>query len=168
MILGGPRSATTWAANWLTTDATLCLHDPLLEYTRNQLDVLQIPGKQIGISCTGALLFPDWVKAHPCPKVILYREVGQINASLRGLGLDELEPNRHHARMAQIPDALLVPYEHLFRSLDAEGIAKHLGVPWDPYRHDQLRRMRVEPMWRHLAVGKRAVAELSKQILEAR
>ena len=33
MVIGLPRSRTTWMANWLTTTDTLCLHDPLANYT---------------------------------------------------------------------------------------------------------------------------------------
>ena len=29
MVIGLPRTGTTWASNWLTTDSTQCYHDPL-------------------------------------------------------------------------------------------------------------------------------------------
>ena len=38
MVLSAPRSASTWAANWLTTEKTLCLHDPVLEHYPEDLD----------------------------------------------------------------------------------------------------------------------------------
>lgn len=169
MVLGGPRSGTTWAANWLTTDTTVCLHDPLLEYPIQFLQRMTFDGgKRFGISCTASTLYPDWVNAQRCPKVVLVRDVHDINRSLRELGLVELIPSRHEARLAAVRNALFVPYEWLFHRNKAEFIAKHLGVPFDPYRHELLTQMRVEPMWRHLSVGKEAAAQLIKRVTEAR
>lgn len=168
MVLGGPRSATTWAANWLTTDTTICLHDPLLEYPIQHLQRMTFDGKRFGISCTSALLYPDWVNAQKCPKVILYREIKEINRSLRELGLVELIESRHLARLNNIHGALIVPYEHLFSPTGAGVIAKHLGVPFDAYRHDVLMQMRVEPMWKRLNVGRQAVTDLIQRIKESR
>lgn len=168
MVLGGPRSATTWAANWLTTDTTVCLHDPLLEYRIEHLQRLTFDGKRFGISCTSALLYPDWVNAQKCPKVILYRDVAQINRSLRELGLVELIESRHLKRLAAVKDAMFVPYEWLFDTVGAYTISKHLGLPFDAHRHDVLKQMRVEPMWKRLNVGRQAVLDLVQRIKEAR
>jgi hypothetical protein len=169
MVLGGPRSATTWAANWLTTDRTVCLHDPLLEYTPDQLNRITFPGgKRFGISCTSATLYPEWINSVKCPKVVLFREVNEINNSLRGLGLVELIGHRHLARLAAVEKAMFVPYEWLFMPRTAEHIAKHLGTPWDAVRHDVLKQMRVEPMWRHLNVGREAATQLVQRIKESR
>lgn len=168
MILGGPRSATTWAANWLTTDTTICLHDPLLEYTTGRLMRLTIPGRRIGISCTASTLYPEWVNEQKCPKVILYRHVPDINNSLRALGLVELIESRHLARLEAIKGAMFVPYELLFSQGGAAQIAKHVGVPFDSYRHHQLSQMRVEPMWNRLSIGLEAVTQLIQRIKEAR
>lgn len=169
MVLGGPRSATTWAANWLTTDTSVCMHDPLLEYTCAQLHRMTFPGgRRFGISCTSAMLYPDFINMQKCPKLVLVRDVGEINASLRSLGLVELIRSRHEARLAAVNDAMFVSYEYLFMSSHAAIIAKHLGVPFDPVRHDVLRQMRVEPMWRHLNVGRQAVVDLVARIKESR
>ena len=99
MVLGGPRSGTTWAANWLTTDTTFCLHDPLLEYTVRQLNNRHIPNRRLGISCTASILFPEWVNAQKCPKIFLYRDIEEINQSLARLGLVELEKLKHLGRI---------------------------------------------------------------------
>lgn len=169
MVLGGPRSATTWAANWLTTDTTVCLHDPLLEYTPARLHKMTFPGgKRFGISCTASSLYPEWVNLQKCPKVVLVRDIGEINNSLRSLGLVELIPARHEARLAAIEKAMWVPYEYLFMTDSAATIAKHLGVPFDACRHDILRQMRIEPCWASLNIGKEAAQALIKRIVEAR
>ena len=169
MVLGGPRSGTTWAANWLNTDTTVCLHDPLLEYSTAHLHRMSFPGgKRFGISCTASTLYPEWVNMQRCPKVVLHRDIKEINLSLRNLGLVELIPSRHEARLAAINNAMHVPYEYLFTSVGASMIAKHLGVPFDPVRHDILMQMRIEPMWKHLNVGRQAAVDLINRIKEAR
>lgn len=170
MVLGGSRSATTWAANWLTTDETICLHDPLLEYPIEHLQRVTFPGKRVGISCTSSMLYPDWVNAQKCPKVVLHRPVADINRSLRELGLVELIPAKHTARLDAISgkNVMHVPYDYLFIPTGAKGVANHLGVPFDAARHDLLRQMRVEPMWRRLNVGREAVLQLIDRIKESR
>lgn len=168
MVLGGPRSATTWAANWLTTDLTLCLHDPLMEFKIADLEQMDIPGKRLGISCTASLMYPEWVNPARAKKVILYRDINEINHSLHRLGLVELAPARHWARIDAIKNATIFPYEHLFAPTSAQVIAKILGVPWDPARHNLLKQMRIEPCWRHLDMGRQAVEDLLARIREAR
>ncbi len=168
MVLGGPRSATTWAANWLTTDTTICLHDPLLEYRIETLQRITFEGRRFGISCTAACLYPDWVNSQKCPKVVLVRDVREINRSLRELGLVELIPAKHQARLAAVKDAMFAPYEWLFDKVGAYTIAKHLGVPFDAHRHDVLKQMRVEPMWKRLNIGKDAAMQLVQWIKESR
>lgn len=169
MVLGGPRSATTWAANWLTTESTICLHDPLLQYPIEHLQRMTFAnGKKFGISCTSALLYPDWVNAQHCPKVILYRNVGEINNSLRQLGLVELIENRHLARLSAIKGAMVVPYELLFSPTGAKSISEHLGIQFDVQRHDVIRQMRIEPMWKRLNIGREAVKQLMERIKESR
>jgi hypothetical protein len=168
MVLGGPRSGTTWAANWLTTDTTICLHDPLLEYQIEFLNRLTFPGKKLGISCTSCLLYPDWVNAQQCPKVILYRDVVDINRSLEALGMAQLIESRHLKRTTNIRGAEMFPYEFLFSRTGAKQIAKFLGVPFDESRHDLLAQMRIEPKWRRVNVGRQAVRDLALRIMEAR
>lgn len=169
MVLGGPRSATTWAANWLTTDETLCLHDPLLEYTTTVLARLHFPGRRLGISCTGSLLYPDWVKRQDCPKVILFRDVADINLSLRTLGLTELIPSRHYKRveaLAKFPRTLLLPYEYMMTTRGGRHMAQHLGVPFSEDRHALLTAMRIEPMWKRIPVAKEAAVAFAQRIKE--
>ena len=168
MVLGGPRSATTWAANWLTTDTTFCLHDPLLEYTVRQLENMTIPGKRVGMSCTSALMWPDWVNAHPARKILLYRDLNEINSSLLRLGLVELDRASHLARLDAVKKIPVFRYEQLFVPKYAEIAANYLGVPWDVHRHDLLCQMNVQPNWKTLTVGKEAANQLLERIRSAR
>lgn len=164
MVLGGPRSATTWTANWLTTDNTFCLHDPLLEYRLRQLDVMTIPGKEIGIACTSTILFPEGFLKHPARKIILYREPEEVNRSLEALGLPKLDVPAHNGRIHGAVKAgiELWHWDAVFDKYAAREIWKHLlpHIPFDEYRHDLLTQFNVQPHWRRLPVGKEAVQDL--------
>ena len=168
MILGGPRSATTWMANLLTTDHTLCIHDPLLLYTAHQLDQMVIPGKRIGISCTSSLLFPHWVNQHKAKKIILWREVEEINQSLLALGMIPLVKDDHLARLDAVPNVMVYNWKTVFRQQTAKEICERLGVLWCPYRHSELIAMNVQPQMNRLPLGKEAVEELTQRIMEIR
>jgi hypothetical protein len=164
MVLGGPRSATTWLANLLTTDTTLCLHDPLMEHTNVQLEKMQIPGKKIGISDTAVLLWPEWVVKHPAPKVILYRDPAEINASIRALGLTQINPAAHAARLDRLKGIPVYPWKKVFNAAVAYEICRHLGVPFCPYRFEELKKMNVQPHFAHLSVGREAAQELVRRL----
>lgn len=168
MVLGGPRSGTTWAANWLTTDGTHCLHDPLTEYTLHNLDVLAIPGHRIGVACTASIFFPDWALKHPARKVLLWRDVDEINESLTRLGLRMLDKTAHTKRMLQFMDAgvPIWDYKDLFSPIEAKKIWKKLlpNVPFDPHRHCSLTGMNIQPQFNRLPISKAAVMELDEQV----
>lgn len=169
MVLGGPRSATTWAANWLTTDTTFCLHDPLLEYTKRQLDLMTIPGRRIGIACTSSILFPEWVLKHPAKKIVLFRDVDEINRSLEALGLPALDGPAHYKRVKVLTDAKisLHYWEGVFDKMEAGVIWQNLiGTPFDPWRHDLLTTFNVQPHFRRLPVSKDAVVDLVQRTKE--
>jgi len=59
MIISAPRSGTGVAANWLSTDTTLCLHDALFNYHYSSLNSLSFQGKKLGIADTGIWIFPS-------------------------------------------------------------------------------------------------------------
>ncbi len=170
MVLGGPRSATTWAANWLTTDSTFCFHDPLLEYTKRSLDVITIPGKELGIACTSTLLFPEWFLKHPARKIILYRDPAEVNRGLEALGLPVLDVPAHNARVKTAIEAGITVWhwEAVFDKAYAPKIWAHLlpHIPFDAYRHDLLAGMNVQPHFRRLPVSKDAVMDLVQRTRE--
>lgn len=164
MVLGGPRSATTWMANLLTTDSTWCIHDPFLEYTLDQITQIYIPDKKIGISCTAALLHTDWVNKQDCPKIILYRHPREINESLRALGMTELEQTKHHQRINAVK-SIMYPWDAVFLPNIAKEICAKFGVPFDIYRFRELVKMNIQPQWNKLPVGKAALEELNATIV---
>jgi hypothetical protein len=97
MVVAAPRSATAWVSNWLTTDKSLCYHDPLFDCRYEELDAL-VNDRIIGMACTGAALFPEFINAHPARKVILHRDKKEIDASLKALNL----PTDYHADLHRI------------------------------------------------------------------
>ena len=149
MVIALPRSLSTWAANWLTYDGQTCVHDPL--YFKHYSEWNETYD---AVSCTGIHDWPEFVAAQTCPVLVLHRPIGQIKASLmkfdsRGAGewlawdadqklLDIRGPNIMHCRAYD----LLTP-------APASQIWRFLEMPsqFDVVRHDQLRRMRVEPSY---------------------
>jgi hypothetical protein len=163
MVLANQRSATTWMANLLTTDKTWCVHDPFLEYTLDQVTQLYVPEKRIGISCTASILHPEWVNAQRCPKIILYRDPDEINASLRQMGMVPLEVSKHNIRIQGIK-APMYQWDEVFKMHVARNICERFDVPFDIYRFRELAKMNIQPQWNRLPVAKEALMELQLAI----
>ena len=138
MVIAAPRSGTAWVSTWLTTDTTLCLHDPLTRWHYRALDGIQSE-KTLGVSCTGLALFPSYVNAHPARKVILHRDQAEIVASIKRLGisggydvgaLDRIKGK--HVGWREIFDNPKPLYEFLTQK------------PFDADRHRELLHMNVQ------------------------
>lgn len=164
MVLSAPRSGSTWVSNWLTTDASLCLHDPLWTQHYSDLDSIESP-KALGIACTGCALFPEWVNRHSARKVILHRDLKEIDASLARIGLPacsaQWEGVLNQIRGVHIPwtDVFDNPkdvYEYL------------LNEPFDAQRHAMLREMNIQPDFAKLSIDRTATVRLIKEIESAR
>lgn len=168
MVLGGQRSATTWAANWLTTDKTFCLHDPLMSYKIPHLEALQFPGRRKGIACTASYLYPQWVIKQKARKVLLYRDPVEINERLDALGLPRVNVLEHNQRLETLIDAGIPvwDWQALFEVKTAVDIWKHLlpDIPFDLHRHHLLTGMNVQPQFNRLEFGKEAMGELVAKI----
>jgi hypothetical protein len=151
MVIGLPRSGTAWAANWLTTDTTHCLHDPMAKCHHTDLDALP-SAKRLGVACTGLWLHRDWLNAHPAPKVILHREPGEVIASLDRLGFPPLPfPSLDGI------DGLHVAWRDLWDN--PEPIWQHLlGTPCDMERHHLLKELNVQVDFDRVTVD-RSVAQ---------
>lgn len=154
IVLGLPRSGTTWLANWLTTDRSLCLHDPFNELPENW----PCDERRFGISCTGVYLMPKWLKQWNCPVAVIERDPAKCDASLGAMGLGTTEQ-------------LLEPFQNVegrrfaFADIWAEENAAELwayllpGIPFDALRYRQLKHMQVQPyQWR---LNETVLAELA-------
>ncbi len=163
MVIALPRSATTWAANWLTTDTTLCLHDPLWERHYEDFDKI-ISDKLLGISCTGMASFPDWVNSHTAKKVILHRNLDEVNESLESIGLPAMSKEAeswlgqiqgHHYDWRDLFNNPKEIYEFL------------LEKPFDAERHAELMKIEMQPAFAGLTINKEVTANLISQIRSA-
>lgn len=165
MIIALPRSGTTWAANWLTTESTFCAHDPLWTTHYSDFD-RAIPeragGRLAGISCTAIWRWPNWLAGHPARKVIIHRDVSAVRRSMAKAGLPMIEPDA--ASWLAAIDGMHVAWTDLFKPGPAVQIWQHLApdLPFDRERHRELSQARVEP---NLATVKRDIG-LNKRLGE--
>lgn len=141
MVLSAGRSGSAWAANWLTTDKHLCLHDPLFRYHYHAIDTIQ-SARELGVACSGLALFPEFVNRHPSRKVILHRDFDEIDASARREGLGPLDRRLWEGALNEIV-GLHVPWLALFENPDS--ITRHLfDESADMERHAFLRSLNVQ------------------------
>jgi hypothetical protein len=160
MVLAAPRSGTTWAANWLTTDTTLCLHDPLLKWTRSELAHLSSP-RRLGVACTGMALFPDWVNDHPARKVILHRPLEEIDQSLVNIGMTPV--SKHWEGVLDQIHGVHLDWRELF--LRPQAIYEYLlDLPFDPERWALLREINVQTHFEGLTLQSHATERLMAEL----
>lgn len=164
MLIAAPRSGTTWASNWLTTEHSLCLHDPLWRWHCSELDSVKCD-RMLGIACTGIALFPEWVNAHPARKVILHRDLKEIDKSLTAIGLPAIsEPwtgvleqiNGVHLDWRELFERPKHIYEYL------------LDRPFDAERHALLRDINMQPAFGSISIDRAATARLVRELEYAR
>jgi len=163
MVIGLPRSGTAWAANWLTTDTSLCLHDPLFERHYSELDAIN-SRKRLGVSCTGLFNWPDWLNAHPARKIVLHRPLREINESLEQCGLANMDEeavrklervNGRHFDWRAIFDDPATIYEYLIEK------------PFDPERHAELVKLNVQRDFGRIVVSKQVTKMLMQEVMAA-
>lgn len=161
MVLAAPRSGTTWVSNWLTTDKTLCLHDPLWTHHYSDLDKIN-SNKVLGVACTGLYMFPEYVNSHPARKVILHRDEKEINESLKAIGLPELS---NIERDLNKIDGLHFDWRSVFD--EPARIYEFLtGLKFDPERHEILKTIEMQPNFEGLKIGKEVTLKLIKELAE--
>lgn len=141
IVLGLPRSGTTWLANLLTTQQSLCLHDPFARLLPEQI---KGDGRRLGVSCTGMYLMPSLLAAQRCPVAVIERSVDACEASVAKLGLGSVAPLKGALDRVQ---ARRFAFDDLWDEYQARRLWIYLmpGVPWDGPRYRLLRDMRVEP-----------------------
>lgn len=169
MVIGLPRSGTTWAANWLTTDATHCFHDPLYTTHYNDWDD-ELPsratGRSVGISCTGIWRWVAWLNDHPAKKVILHRDYEDVCASMREIGMPPVEIDA--PRILHCVRGLHVPFTDLFDSGHAAVLWAHLtDAPFNAARHRELVQIEMQPKFSGLSVGPEVTRKLMDEIYAA-
>lgn len=135
-----PRSGTAWLANWLTTDRSLCLHDP---FAVSMPEHWESKGC-FGIACTGSYLFPKWLHTLDCPVAVIERDPLECNASLRANGLPENV--MHLKRALDATDGRRWRFADLWNEDKARELWAFLlpAVKFDAQRYRLLRSLHVE------------------------
>ena len=157
MVLAAPRSGTAWVSNWLTTDRSLCLHDPLFKWHYKDWDRLPFQREKLGVACTGiAVLNPNWARSYPCRKLVIHRPIGEINASLGKLGLPALGIEWDLALDAI--DGYHVQWDLLTSpSKQAELVWDWLlGLPYDADRHLALAELNIQRDLNRISINRAA------------
>ena len=149
MVIGLPRSGTTWAANWLTIEGHTCVHDPL--YFQHYNDWA---ASYEAVSCTGIYDWPEFVMRQTCPVVVLRRPIAQVRASLAEFDTErhgDWLPDDAEERLAAIqgPNIVHVKWSDMFKQPMAAQLWRFLNMPtqFDATRHNQLARMRIQPRY---------------------
>lgn len=172
MIVALPRSGTTWAANFFTEGRVMCFHDPL--YTTHysdwdrQLPLRAPEGAKVGVSCTGIWRWADWLNDHPARKVILRRDFGEIQQSMREIGLPELESSAE-AAIERI-QGKHVSFTDLFSEAGCFLIWNHLlgnDSSFPLLRHRELVHIEMQPKFSGLSVGPEVTRRLMDELQRA-
>ena len=157
VLLGLPRSGTTWAANWLTTDRSLCLHDPFQQLPERW----QRDHRRFGVSCTGSFHWlPKWLAGQRCPVAVIERDASACDASLAAMGLPPTD--EMGASLAAVQGRRLA-FDDLWNEASAKALWKYLlpGIAFDPLLYRLLRDMRIaSKTW---AADTNTLAELTRR-----
>lgn len=135
IIIGMPRSRTTWLANFLTTGDSVCLHDPFGKYSLSELNKIY-PEKTVGISDTSLYMAgAKFINSLPYKKVIIHRNYIDV---VKSLGIT---PARVDLTMI---DGLHIQYDRI--NDDIQQIWEYcLDEPFDQDRFDILKDYNVQP-----------------------
>lgn len=162
MVIGLPRSGTTWAANWLTYGGEVCMHDPLYHTHYREWHRFD------GVACTGIHSWPEFVRAQRCPILILHRPWAEVEASLREFDPEYngwLDPNaERELLLLEGPNTMVMHWRNLFNRTAAAKMWDHLNMPapFSPTRHGELAAMHIQPIQ---AVPDDADRELHRRLM---
>lgn len=142
MVLGLPRSATSWLSVLLTTDKSLCIHEP---FAGGPPETWPRDDRRFGISCTGAYLFPAWLRAHKCPTALIVRDPEAVDESLAAMGFGSTEGELQEAFAAA--DGRRFQFDDIWIEDEARALWEFLlpRVPFDALRYRQLVGLQIQP-----------------------
>jgi hypothetical protein len=168
MIIGLPRSGTTWLANLLSTSETICIHDPLYYAHYKDFDTIfqdKYPDyTTYGISCTGIWRWPQWLASHPAKKVVLHNDFESIQHSLQDMGLPPLEPEAQNALLGI--DGLHVDTQEIFEDCKKmnEIWSYVTPEPFKKSRYDHLLDLHIQPNFEKIIINKEATTRLYREL----
>jgi len=166
IVLAYPRSGTTWLANWLTTDHSLCLHDPWAIGTPETW----LPHFNLnfsGISCTVSALLPEWLQGYSCPIAIIERDRRDCDASLAAAGL--MVPGEVVTAALDDVNARRFAFDALWTEDGARALWAHLlpHLPFNAKRYRLLRGMQIQPTPDQLAADVAGAERTFSDLLRA-
>lgn len=166
IVTGFPRSGTTWLANLLTSDSSICHHDPLYHSHYTDFEDLPVdPGSKLGISCTGIWRWAEWLNDQNCTKIILRRDFSEVQKELHRLGLPYLDVELKNA--LDSIEGEHYPYTDIFKWEHASQIYYQcVGKPLSKVRFDSLLKINMQPNNQNLHIDKEVAARLYSEILE--
>lgn len=142
MVIALPRSGTAWAANLLTTDTSVCLHEAFMEFSIDELDSFKWPHK-LGIAETSGAFCADEINKHPAKKLVIERPIAEINQSAKKLDLPEL--TEHAKSLLDKVNGYKIDYKSLFDYKEMSKAYKFLlEKDLDPMRHALLCNLHIE------------------------
>lgn len=155
IVVGMPRSGTTWISNWLTTDRTFCMHDPFAQGLPRDWERDQ---RKFGISCTLSHALNGWLDEFHCPVAIIERTATDRNDSLVKAGLTAMP---EHPNFGKVKGRRFA-FDDLWDEEKAEAFWSYLlpAEPFDALRYRQLVRMQVQPHPVHWTMRLGVVREL--------
>ena len=110
------------------------------------------------------------MNSHPAKKILLHRDLHEIESSMRSIGLpaQDLEQGE---RLLDSIDGLHVEFTDLFDTVKCSKIWDHiLNKPFDTDRHKLLVDIEMQPKFSGLTIGadvtKRLVDELTRAMYE--
>lgn len=162
MVLAYPRSGTTWLANLLCTDDTLCLHDPLTDHSPAELDAMQ-PAPYWGISCTGSWLDADWCNSKPVRRLVIERPFEESNAAVVEMGFPAMP--KSFAVLDRI-EGERISFADLWTESGCRSAWEYLlpHKPWNAARWRELKAMSVQPHFAALNPRRDVIEAMLKRI----
>ncbi len=165
IIIGQPRSGTTWASNWFTTDQIHCVHDPL--YTKHYSDwdkAFSFYGKLSGVSCTGIWRWPEWVNSHSAKKLVIHRNLDEIASSMQAIGLPVHDLEEAEQKLSSI-HGIHIQMDELFDQREAALIWELVtGIPFNKERHQALVEIEMQPKFSGLKVSPSVTRKLMDEL----
>jgi hypothetical protein len=142
MVLALPRSGTAWAANLLTTDTSLCIHEAFMDHSIDDLDTRSYDG-MLGIAETSAFIRVDELNLHSAKKLIIDRPFDEINKSIAELGFKAM-PSYSADLMIQLK-GYRIAYKDLFNyEIMSEAYYYLLRKELNQKRHKMLCQMNIQ------------------------
>ena len=158
MLIGAPRSGTTWASNWLTTDTTLCMHGLSAKMHHTEWDSIK-SNKMLGVSDPAISKFHRWLNQHPARKVIVHRDSKEVCESV---GIHYV-PNEYW-ELNKV-DGMHVNWLDLFNN--PKPIYEFLlQREFDQERHDMLKTFQINTMAKKVKLDKSIVHRMIKELQE--